>query len=146
LGRRSSLQRFGLAIFFLVIASCQSAPTIQPDAVQRAMQFRQRDFVGCFEENYKRPVEGKYRLTFTIGDDGSIYNATPDRKVQTLPVVTLFDDCMIGILKETAFPVPNSAGEVNVNYPFYFTWSKEVPKNGAAPAVSPSPAVKSETK
>jgi hypothetical protein len=116
------------------LVGCATSPGLEADAVQKSMQFRMRDFMGCFEENYKRPESGKYRLSFTIGDDGSIYGASPDRETQTLPKSGIFDDCMIGVLKETAFPVPAGSGEVKVNYPFYFTWSPEKPADVGSPS------------
>lgn len=139
--RTVQAMKFSFLVLFFALVGCVTTPRPDGTAIQRSMQFRQRDFIACFEENYKRPIEGKYRLTFTIGDDGTAYGASPERDEKSLPKSSLFDDCMIGILKETAFPVPASSEEVKVNYPFYFRWSPEGPTSGASvTAEKPAPA------
>ena len=142
-------------VFILLFAGCATVPqsSVDKEGIRRAIHFRLRDFRYCFEENYsgKAGAEGKYILEGTY-DKESIKSVAPVKESQTLPPSRLFDDCMIGVIKEIQFPVPTEGDEVTARYPFYFRQVQAPPPKPAeqqapsdtAPAATPEK--KAETK
>ena len=132
--------KYLVPVFASVLAGCSTVPSasIDKEGIRRAIHFRIRDFRYCFEENYsgKTGVEGKYVLEWTYDKEG-IKSVAPVKASQTLPPSNLFDDCMIGVIKEIQFPTPTEGDEVTARYPFYF---RQTQAPASKPAEQQAPA------
>jgi hypothetical protein len=125
------------------------------DAIRGAIRFRLREFRACFEENFgtKPDANGKVVLVWILGKSGEISETSIASDNRTLPPSKLFDECMIGVLKEIPFapvefdsqPADGEELEAEIHYPFQFEFSRVVvPKPGVQlapqPSATPSPS------
>ncbi len=130
---RVKFKALALAVF---VCSCSTAPKeaqVEREWIRKAMKFKMRDYFACFSENFamKPETSGKYVLGFTLDTEGKVVSAEPVRELTTLPKSNLFDDCMIGVLKE--IPFPKSIEEITVRYPFHFSFTRHDPQSTPQP-------------